>query len=537
MKLKNLLFLSLLSSAVLSLSWYFGLSFLIFFGFVPLLLIEDSLTSTPAKPKRKITLHLIYYFTFLCWNLGVTWWLVNASFGGALMAFFANALLMTIVFVVFSTIKNRMRFKTQHSIWILIPLWLAFEHVHTLWDASWPWLTLGNVFAFTNKWVQWYEFTGTSGGSFWVLVVNILVFKFIRYMQLKTFVNKHTIRIATIIIAPIILSYIILFARMNFTKGGANCVIVQPNIEPYNEKFVTSFESQFLKVLKQIEGKVNQNTKYLVLPETFIVNEINEDEINSNLDIKLFQDSIIAKYPNINIVTGASSYRFFKPNEKVSSSARFDEQNKLHYDMYNTAILINKNGCQVYHKSKLVPGPEVMPLSFIFKYIEKFALDLGGTTGTLGTQKERTNLIANNKTSIAPIVCYESIYADFTTGYTQKNADLFFIITNDGWWGSTPGHRQHLAYGTLRAIENRRQIARSANTGISCFINEFGKIEQATNYWEPAVISQIITPKNNKTFFVLFGDLISYASCVFALLIIVYGIYLKFTFKEKLILV
>src|SRR5574343_444659 len=71
---------------------------------------------------------------------------------------------------------------------------------------------------------------------------------------------------------------------------------------------------------------------------------------------------------------------------------------------------------------------------------------------------------------LAPAVCYESVYGDFMAKYIRSGAEVICIITNDGWWGNTPGHRQHLAYAKLRAIETRKQIIRSANTGISCFV-------------------------------------------------------------------
>ena len=83
---------------------------------------------------------------------------------------------------------------------------------------------------------------------------------------------------------------------------------------------------------------------------------------------------------------------------------------------------------------------------------------------------------------------------------------MIFIITNDGWWGNTAGHKQHLHYASLRAIETRRSIARSANTGISAFINQRGDIEQATEYWEPAVIQGTIRANDQMTFYGRHGD-------------------------------
>jgi apolipoprotein N-acyltransferase len=97
-------------------------------------------------------------------------------------------------------------------------------------------------------------------------------------------------------------------------------------------------------------------------------------------------------------------------------------------------------------------------------------------------------------------------------GFVRNGANMIFIITNDGWWGNTAGHRQHMLFSSVRAIETRRSIARSANTGTSCFVNQRGDVFQATRYWEPAVIRQKINANNKITFYVRYGDYIARAS-------------------------
>lgn len=143
-----------------------------------------------------------------------------------------------------------------------------------------------------------------------------------------------------------------------------------------------------------------------------------------------------------------------------------------------------------------------MPFPTLLKPLESLAINLGGTMGSIGTQEERSVFNDSlNKVCIAPIICYESIYADYVTEFIRLGANLIFIITNDGWWQDTPGYIQHLNFARLRAIENRRQIARSANTGTSCFIDEFGNIEQATPWWKEALISKNMSKNLELTFF------------------------------------
>src|SRR5688500_18262237 len=125
-----------------------------------------------------------------------------------------------------------------------------------------------------------------------------------------------------------------------------------------------------------------------------------------------------------------------------------------------------------------------MPFPELFRSLEKVTINLGGTMESLGTQSNLTVFTDPEGLTVAPVICYESVYADYSTEYMRAGANLIFIITNDGWWDDTQGYIQHLHICKLRAIENRRQIARSANTGISCFIDEFGNISQATGWWQ-----------------------------------------------------
>jgi apolipoprotein N-acyltransferase len=126
----------------------------------------------------------------------------------------------------------------------------------------------------------------------------------------------------------------------------------------------------------------------------------------------------------------------------------------------------------------------------------------------------------NSGFAIAPAICYESIYGDFMTGFFRNKANLMVIITNDGWWGNTAGHKQHLAYGRLRAIESRRWVVRSANTGISAFIDPFGTIVQQQEWDTAATLKQEIQPMEKQTFFVRFGDWISWIMIIGAILLL-----------------
>ena len=146
----------------------------------------------------------------------------------------------------------------------------------------------------------------------------------------------------------------------------------------------------------------------------------------------------------------------------------------------------NINGdIQFYHKSKLVPGTEQLPFVTLLPFLERLAisLDENSASGTLGKSLNAKALgLSNSK--VAPIICYESIYGDYVSDYVKDGASWLAVITNDAWWNNTPGHKQHFSYAKLRAIEQRKWVVRSANTGISCFIDPLGRTSMWSGWYQ-----------------------------------------------------
>lgn len=526
----QLYLLSVLTGLLLGFAWFpHGWIPLLFIAFVPLLLVEHTVFSNPGKYKSRIVFFSAY-FAFFTWNILTTWWLKNASMGGAMMAIVLNTLFMAFVFLFFHKVKKRIGEKWGHVIFISI--WIAFEFLYHGDDITWPWLTIGNAFGDSVNLIQWYEYTGVFGGTLWVLIINCLLFSCLINFPGK----KKIIGLLAVIVLPITISILLSYpaSKTNSIVQHQQIVIVQPNIDPYNEKFSGSYEQQLQKMLELAAEKVDSATEYLVLPETALIEDIWEDEIEQTSSVTTIK-KFLSNFPKLKIIIGASTAKEFKPGEKLSATARKFVNSEAYYDAYNTAFQIdNSKIIQQYHKSKLVPGVEQVPMHFIFKYLDKFAMEMGGTTGSLGSQRERTVFTyPNTPAKVAPVICYESVYGEFVSEYIKKGANFITIITNDGWWGNSPGHIQHLKYGRLRAIENRRWIARSANTGISCFIDPYGEILQATDYWVPAVISGNIELNNDLTFYTRFGDYVGRFSMYIAFALIFYSWLIRFRIIKK----
>lgn len=498
----NKISLGLLSAFLLWAAWpAAGFAPLLFIALLPLILLED-IVYTQKRNNKKSRLFIYSYFSFLCFNLLTTWWVWFASPFGMIGAVMANALLMTITFQLFHL--TRCRFGNGIGYISLVAYWMAFEYFHLDWDLTWTWLNFGNGFAAWADMVQWYEYTGTQGGTLWIWTVNIILFHTFRLRGIE---RRNLLFVYTgIITLPVLLSQIILNVYTE-EKHPCEVVVVQPNIDPYNEKFSGSGDEQLEKMIRLSSQLVSNKTRLIVCPETALPGGIWSEDLNTHRQVLRIRD-YISKFPDLRFLTGLSYYRYFHPGEPLSETARPFREGPGSYDAYNAAMQIsNTRPIEMHFKSKLVPGVEKMPFPALFGYLENFAIDLGGTTGSLGTQPW-PSVFKGDSINAAPVICYESVYGDYVGEYVRRGANIICIMTNDGWWSDTPGYRQHCQYARLRAIEHRRSIARSANTGISCFIDQKGKIYDATPWWVPAVIKRELNFNNKLTFYTVHGDLL-----------------------------
>jgi len=516
MKKFHLLLLSVFSGLLFALGWPVnGFPGFLFMAFVPLLFIEDYISKNKNN-FSKFSVFFYVYPAFFIWNLLTTYWIVYSTGVGMILAVAANSFFMAICFYFYHFTK-RVLYTDKQAYFVLIFYWICFEYLHLDWDLSWTWLHLGNGFASYHKWIQWYEFTGAFGGTLWVIIVNIFIYMLL--LKLKALSTKKSLIISSsivvlLILVPIIISFII-YHSYDEKNQTVEVVAIQPNIDPYNEQFDFLPEDAIHRILNLARKEVDSLTDFVIAPESSIQPNYNIGERIWESEIQYFRsiDSLevfVNKYPDLTFVIGASTRKIFKEDEKISSSARKFIDSEKYYDAFNTAVFIESSKpLELYHKSKLTPGVEKMPFPKLLKPLESFAIDLGGTIGSLGIDTEpKVYNSLKDSVKIAAIICYESVYGEFVTEFVKNGANIIFVITNDAWWGNTPGHKQHLSFSVLRAIETRRSIARSANTGISAFINQRGDVLQETKYGVGDVIKRELYLNSKKTVYVNYGDYI-----------------------------
>ena len=501
--------LALLSGLLIAAAWpVHGLVPLAFVAFVPLLYLQD----------RKENVFWLSFLTFLVWNSLTTWWVWKTTAFGTIAMILLNSLFMACVFWAYHFVKTRI-YNNKKGYYILIIFVLAFEYLHLNWQINWPWLNLGNVFSHYHTWVQWYEFTGIAGGTLWVLLANILIYKYLlsfrpdvslpSFRPQRSEVEKspvfYPILILLVLFGPLIISKIQYY---NYEERGEDVeiIVVQPNLDPYTEEFTLTPPEIIDRNLVDAAQLVTENTRFVVSPESAIQEDIWLEHIDKYFSINELR-RFIDTFPQTCYVIGISAYGLAPDDSENDFAARkFYDADKYFY-AYNTAALITKDSIQLYHKSRLTPGAEAMPSWWIMRMFKNSALDLGGTVGTLKKDTEARTLSFDNH-KVGTLICYESVFGEYVTNFVDKGADMLFVITNDGWWGNTPGHKQHLEFSKLRAIETRRSVARSANTGISGFINQQGDIIEQSKYWELTALRNTLKTNDKITFYVRYGDYI-----------------------------
>lgn len=539
------LILALISAMLLSVSWpTYGVPFFILIALVPLLMMEHDITKFSKIKKKALVIFLLSYLTFIIWNIVTTGWLYGSknpdgthSIPAVVLPVITNSLLYSLVFMSYHFYK-----KWQGTYWGLaffVAIWMAFEKLHLEWELTWPWLNLGNSFSEYPKLIQWYDTLGSTGGSFWILLVNIFAFYTLRIWEAgrkrKSLIRNTAILLAGILV-PMVISLVKYHSFDAKPTGEVKVLLLQPELDPYLEKYSKDSLQILNELLQLADQHATGQIDYFIAPETAIpgYGSISENSIESSVLINQIRD-FIAKHPKSVFATGISSHRNIFNEKDASKSSRKYADADVWRDDYNTAIQIAPNKpVDIYHKAKLVPGVEIIPfISLVKPVLGNAMINLGGTVTSLGTDAERkafSNEFNNGR--LAPIICYESVYGEFTTEYVRKGANFLAIMTNDSWWGVTQGHKQLLSYSRMRAIETRREIARAANSGISAHINALGEIEADTFYGDRTALYAQVKLYENETFYVRAGDLIS-RFCIFALgFLLLYGVLKRYQYRK-----
>ncbi len=518
--LSNKLFLVALSVALLSGGWLGFTGLTLFVGLVPLLLISSWAEDTKKGWWSTFRWALL---NFVGWNLATIWWIGYATPAGPVAATLASSFYSMLAFMTYHTISKRAPKALAYA--VLISLWITFEKFYTDNEFSWPWLLLGNGFS-NDLWaIQWYEYTGIFGGTLWVLLSNILFFEVVRDPMRR---RIRLVQGALMVVLPLIFSLIIFWSYDNSSERSLEVSIVQPNIDFYNKIDGREMELNILSLLNEVP----KSADLVVLPETVLPMRYWVPSLHRGAFIRELRDSMQAMSLDAKLLLGVSTLMQYDGDDRPYTARPLRGTDDKYYDLFNSAVALSADdeALQLRHKTRLVIGVEHTP-PWVLDMFNFLGVDMGNiAVGQLGIGDGGESFDVDSA-QIGAVICYEGLYGEFYGGFVNDGAEMIAIISNDCWWHESPGFRHLYTLSSLRAIEYRRSIARSANTGRSGFIDERGVSLESMEWGERGVMTRRVSLNSRETVYARLGDLVARVSWLVAALSLLY--YVSYRVRKR----
>ena len=488
-------FLAVLSGALLMLSFPSpNLYFLAFGAFVPLLFIIEG--------KNALASGVFAFLAGMVANCGIFYWLfpmIRLNTGSWVQSFIcliALSAYMSLYFAVWAAVSAASRKRISGIMWYVFmgALWAALEYARTYFLTGFPWALVGYSQWRFLPFIQISEFTGVYGVSFLVVVANVFLFKFLRMRKM--------VYAAFFVMIPIVTAAAGMAVPKKHYAGGqpVTVAVIQGNIDQY-KKWDVYYQGQIIDTYSRlVRAAAAKKPDFIIWPETAVPGYIPWD------DYLMRWVSSLAKESRAFNIVGAPYY-----DGKV--------------DSYNATFLISPQGkiLAMHRKNHLVPFGEYVPFR---KILGRFF----GVLNTLGDFKKarETEPFVAGKASFGTTICSENFFGELVRRFVNGGATILVNQTNDAWFLKTPAAEQHFIMNVFRAIENRRPVIVSGNTGISGLINARGKIEKKTSLFKEESFDASVTPGLSETFYSRYGDLFALACIIF-----VAGVLLAFIIRKK----
>jgi len=396
---------------------------------------------------------------------------------------------------------------------LLAAAWTTLEWLRGWVFSGFGWNGLG--VALHDNWplIQIAELTGVAGLSFLIAFVNVIILTtaYRLVVEARTRVMRPHFDF-TFTMAAIVGVLVFGFRATQVSPAAKTLRVtaVQSNV-PQNQKFDPQFTRRIFdqfRRLSEIALRSNPPPELLVWPESSMPGPVLEDQESYKFVTDLAADA------DADFLLGT-----------------IDEDGG---DVYNAAILLSEGGerVQMYRKVHLVPFGEFVPGRHTVPLLARIVGDQ--VPGDFKAGKEHTVFtLTNGDVQVAPLICFEDTIGELARQFvvpteTSPGANLLVDVTNDGWFQHSAGSHQHLANAIFRCIETRRPMLRAANTGVTCFINQFGRVTQelrdeiGSTFTEGVLSGDIKVPSEHElTFYARHGELFAKACAVITLIAIV----------------
>ena len=499
--------LSILSGIMLALSFPpFRTGFLAYLALIPFFILLDQQTLRQAAGWGYLT-GLVFYSATVYW-IGVI----------TLPGCIGTLLIMPLYFSLYSLLHVLVLKRLGNDGYLFLPfLWISVEYIQSLSEFSFPWNHLGYTQTYYLPLIQHAAVTSVYGVSFWIVLLNVLFLYLYRCRKNPDLRYKIAVVLAVLILLPLVHGLVQM--KNKGVDETLNVTLIQGNIDPLDKWEGDIYQNNYQRY-ETLSRRTLETCKsdLWVWPETALPFYLRLNRTYRNR-LQHFVDST-----QIPLLTGTIDYDY----DSLGASMHY---NSVHlYEPETFSV-------QRYDKIKLVPFSERVPYgnAFPFKYLKHVLYDYGTGNYSMGdsvyvfkwqSQSSIASATSVLKTGVA--VCYESVYPEHVRAYVKKGAQFITVITNDAWFGKSSGPYQHKQIAVMRAVENRRAVARCANTGISCFIDPYGRVSEQTSLFTQAAISSPVQLRESLTFFTRLGPVLPRFSCIVTVLLLLFSGFRRF---------
>lgn len=508
-KVNSGIWLSLLSAGLLILSFpNFNLSFLAWIALVPLLLAIEN--KTPRDAFR------LAYLCGAAFFFGIGYWLVHVTLPGMIAVVLFLALYFGLFGFALSCVSRLPAAwegrRAYGSLFFIPALWVTIELLRSHFLGGLGWSLLAHSQSGALPVIQIADITGAYGTSFLVMLINAAIFITIKDMKAKRLRAIPPLA-AAVLVLYVSVAYGTVRLKNIFTGETLRVSVVQGNI-PQSEKWDSALTKKIMDKHERLTKEAAKDKPDLIVwPETSVPGFLETE--------KPLADRVraLAVSAGTHILVGV-------PREEDSYKR-----------LYNSAVLFSEEGRVVerYDKIHLVPFGEYVPFKKIFAFVEKFARSPIGDFSPGKEYKvfkffierrsagEKSTWKLLKKAKFSCLICFEDIFPDLTRQFVKNGAVFLVNITNDAWFGKTGAAYQHMQCSVFRAVENRVNVVRAANTGISCFIDQKGRVTgMVESGGDPLFVegfkTQDITLTPTRAFYTIHGDIFAYLCLLYTVL-------------------
>ena len=440
------------------------------------------------RPGRKDAFRAGFLMGSACF-VSMLWWIVKlVPTAGVTIPWLMTPALITLVLYLSVYPAFHLLVLAALTRWRLVPFliaapatWALFEIARARGELAFPWGSLGYALSDHPALLQTADIWGVFGLSFAVVFINALMAGCISAHGPRT-------RAWCGLWAG-------LFAGALWLHGGARIeresrvegtslrvALAQPNVD-LALKWLPEFkDSTFLLIEKQAAQARDRGADVVVFPETAAPVYIENSPVYKMRLVDL------ARALELPMYIGFLDHRFDGPNRELNT--------------YNSSGLFRADGSlEKYDKRHLLPFGEALPLASRYRWIRK--IEFGQANFQPGPKQ---SLLTHDGVAFTPLICFESVFPDLCRDGVREGTELFVNITNDGWFGDTPGPYQHAQMAIVRAVEFRRWLVRSANSGVSMVVAPTGQVVSSIGLYKEGILMADVGLRSDVTFYARHGD-------------------------------